>query len=65
MIRMPDGSELVLRDKKTGEIKWRDLSFRYSTRQAERWAHRRWKKMGWSDAKIAEFERLFDIQRVQ
>jgi hypothetical protein len=52
-------------DRVTGEVRYRDLQFRYSSRQAERLAHKRWKKKGWSDAKIAEFELLFQIKRVQ
>lgn len=57
--------DLALVDKVTGEVKYRDLEFRYPSRQAERLVHKRWKKKGWSDAKIAEFEALFQIKRVQ
>lgn len=64
MIRDANGNELVLVNKKTGE-KYRDLTARYSSRQAERKCHQRWKKEGWSDAQIAEFEQMFNIQRVQ
>jgi len=63
--KLGEAKDLVLVDKITGEVRYKNLTFRYPSRAAERQAHKRWKKMGWSDEKIRDFEEYFDIKLVQ
>lgn len=59
-----DDAGLGMIDPVTGAV-YRQLQVNYTSRAAERAAHKRWKKKGWSDEEIAAFEERFCIRRVQ